>query len=112
MDIDDTAFSELVSAIIVQAAMDFAEAYKLGLIEEGSCSVKSEAIVERLQGCYAERCPFPKWLEPSDIYSASWFLFKSEALDEIIPAGWPISPDAVRRAIVKAAKAGKRINHF
>jgi hypothetical protein len=83
MEIDDTAFSEMVSAIIVQAAMDFTEAYKLGLIKE-----------------------------PSDIYSASWFLFQSEALDEIIPAGWPVSPDAVRRAIVAAAKAGKRINHF
>ena len=112
MEIDDTAFSEMVSAIIVQAAMDFTEAYKLGLIKESSCSVKSEAIVERLQNYYPERSPFPKLLEPSDIYSASWFLFQSEALDEIIPAGWPVSPDAVRRAIVAAAKAGKRINHF
>ncbi len=112
MTADDTAICELVTAVVVQAAMDFAEAYQLGLIKEGSCSVKSEAIVERLQNYYPERSPFPKWMEASDIYSASWFLFQSEALDEFIPACWPVSPDAVRRTIIAAAKSGKRINHF
>ena len=109
--VDEKGFSELVSAIVVQAAIDFGEAHRCGLIEEDN-SVNSAELKAVLRRAYPSRCPLPKWMEPSDIYSAATFLFFSHSLDDIIPDKWEVNPDSIRFAIVAAAKAGKPMNHF
>ena len=72
--VDEKGFSELVSAIVVQAAIDFGEAHRYGLINE-ACTVNAAALKAVLRQAYPSRCPLPKWMEPSDIYSAVTFLF-------------------------------------
>jgi hypothetical protein len=109
--VDEKGFSELVSAIVVQAAIDFGEAHRYGLINE-DCTVNAAALKAVLRQAYPSRCPLPKWMEPSDIYSAVTFLFASHSLDDIIPDKWEVNPDSIRFAIVAAAKAGKPMNHF
>ena len=110
MDIDDTAFSELTSAVIVQAAMDYVEAYKAGFIAKGGRKVNARAIESRVR-C-GTRFAFPKWLQPSDIYSAVWFLFQSHALDDIMPSSWEVSPESIRLAIVATTRTSKTLTHF
>ena len=107
---DDKAFCDLVSAIIVQAAIDWVESYKCGLINNDN-TVNSFALEEFLRCSYPSRCPLPKWMEPRDVYSSATFLF-SVTLDEIIPENWQVSPDAVRRAVISAASSQKVMNHF
>ena len=107
---DDKAFCDLVSAIVVQAAIDWVEAHKCGLINTDN-TVNSLALEDFLRNAYPSRCPLPKWMEPHDIYSAAAFLFSSP-LDEIIPEGWQVSPDSVRRAVIAAANSQKAMNHF
>ena len=111
MAIEITAFSDLVSAVIVQASIDYVEAYRCGLICENA-SVNSQRITEVLREAYPTRCPLPKWMEPSDVYSCVSFLFESTALEDVIPTSWEVSQDAVRRAVIEAAKEGKAMNHF
>ena len=111
MGTDDQAFCELAGAIIVQAAMDYAEACKAGLIKQDSCAVDAAAITRRMRFGYPDRWLLPKGMEPGDIYSATWFLFGSEALDELIPFGWEVNPDAVRRKIIEAVSSGQRFSH-
>jgi len=108
---DITAFSELVTAVIVQASIDFVDAHKSGLISQ-KLSVNSERVNEVLRESYPTRCPLPKWMEPSDVYSCVSFLFESTALEDIIPTSWEVKPDAVRRAVIEAALEGKAMNHF
>lgn len=89
--VDEKGFSELVSAIVVQAAIDFGEAHRYGLINEDN-SVNSAALKAVLRRAYPSRCPLPKWMEPSDIHSAVTFLFTSHSLDDIIPDKWKSTP--------------------
>ena len=109
--VDEKGFSELVSAIVVQAAIDFGEAHRYGLINE-DCAVNAAALKAVLRQAYPRRCPLPMGMEPSDIYSAVTFLFFNLSLDDIIPDKWEVNPDSIRFAIVAAAKAGKPMNHF
>ena len=104
-DEDTTAFYELVGAIIVQAAIDFVDAYKSGIIY-GHHTIDSDRMQRIIQKHYPSRCPLPKWMEPSDVYSCVSFFFLSAALEDIIPTGWEVSPDAVRSAVIEAAQSG------
>ena len=90
--VDEKGFSELVSAIVVQSAIDFGEAHRCGLINEDN-TVNAAALKSVLR-------------------QAVTFLFASHSLDDIIPDKWEVNPDSIRFAIVAAAKAGKPMNHF
>jgi len=107
---DEKAFCDLLSAVVVQAAIDWVEAHKCGLIKNDN-TVDSFALENFLRGAYPSRCPLPKWMEPHDVYSAATFLF-STSLEEVIPEHWQVSPDAVRRAVISAANSQKAMNHF
>ena len=109
---DETAIYELVSAVIVQAAIDFVDAHKSGIIY-GHHTVDPDRMQRIVQKNHPSRCSLPKWMEPSDVYSCVSFLFLSTTLEDIIPTAWEVSPDAVRSAIIEAAQTGAemRLNY-
>ena len=100
---DDKALNDLVGAIIVQASMDYVDARRAGLITRAG-DVNESAL---------KRAPtrsLPKHMEQSDVFSCVWFLYRSEAMPDIMPHNWGVNPDAIRTAVVAAAESGS-INH-
>jgi len=105
------ALNDLVSAIIVQAAIDYVDAHRKGLVKAGRV-VDEDALRQLLQRSYPCRTPLPKWMEPPDVYSCVWFLFGSNCLEDFAPTAWTISPSAIRAAVDKAVVEGGKLNHF
>ena len=107
---DERALNDLVSAIIVQAAMDYVDARKAGLItSEGGVD---EIAIRRLMLRRAHMSQtLPKWLKPRDVLSCAWFIH-SHAMQDIMPHNWSVNPDAIRAAVVTASEsADGNINH-
>ena len=98
---DERALNDLVSAIIAQAARDYIDARRAGLITRGG-EVDEPALRRMMQRNYPSRAPLPKWMEPPDIFSCVWFLY-SEAMLDIMPHKWNVNPDAIRTAVAIAA---------
>lgn len=106
----ERALNDLISAIIVQAAMDYVDARRAGLITKGGDV--DEPALRRMMFCnYSSRAPLPKWMEPSDVFSCVWFLY-SEAMLDLMPHKWSVNPDAIRTAVAAAAESdSNNINH-
>ena len=105
------ALNDLVSAIIVQAVIDYVEACRGGFVAGGN-RVDDGAIRKLLRESYPARTPLPKWMEPPDIFSCVWFLFGSSCLEDLIPCAWVVAPDAIRLAAKKAAASSESLNRF
>ena len=101
---DERALNDLVSAIIVQAARDYIDARRAGLITRGG-KVNEPALRRMMQCKYPSRAPLPKWMEPPDVFSCVWFLY-SEAMLDIMPHKWSVNADAIRTAVATAAELG------
>ena len=107
---DERALNDLVSAIIVQAAMDYVDARRAGLITKRR-RVDESALKRTM--LYNRSRSLPKWMEPSDVFSCVWFLFNSEAMPDIMPHNWRVNPNAIRSAVAVAAESGSNsINHL
>jgi hypothetical protein len=100
---DERALNDLISAIIVQASMDYIDARKAGLITAGG-----EVDKEALRVLMLERSrSLPKWMEPRDVFSCVWFMH-SNAMQDIMPHNWSVNPAAIRTAVTKPSGS---INH-
>jgi len=108
--VDERALNDLLSAIIVQAAMDYVDARQAGLITKGGGA--DEGAIRRLMLKRSRMSQtLPKWMEPRDVFTCAWFIH-SEAMQDIMPHNWSVNPDAIRTAVVTASKsAGGSINH-
>ena len=109
--LETRALNDLVSAIIVQAAIDYVDSCRGGFVSDHN-QVDNEAIRQLLRDSYPARTPLPKWMEPPDIFSCVWFLFGSSCLEDIIPCSWLVSPDAIRLAAKRAVSSTESLNHF
>lgn len=108
---DLSPHENLLAAIIIQAAGDFVDAYQVGLIDEDN-TVNIDAMRRLILDNRAKRCRFPKWMDATDVQSAIVFLFKSDLLEQTIPARWRVDADAIRAAVVQAARDGRRISSY
>jgi len=100
---DERALNDLVSAIIVQASMDYIDARRAGLI-----TAEGEVDKEALRVLMLERSrSLPKWMEPRDVFSCVWFIHGNALLD-VMPHNWSVNPTAIRTAVTKSSG---NINH-
>lgn len=104
-------YDYVLTAIIVQAAGDFVDAYMSGLIND-DCTVNIDAMREMIAKHSKKRNRFPRWMEAPDIQSAVTFLFEDNFLESIIPADWRIDAATLRKHIIAHAKSGRRIDNF
>lgn len=104
-------YDYVLTAVIVQAAGDFVDAYMSGLINE-DCTPNLEAIRAMIEKNRTKRNRFPRWMEASDIQSAATFLFDGQLLESVIPADWSIDAPTIRKYVLAHAKDGRRIDNF
>jgi hypothetical protein len=112
---DASNVEKLIVAIIVQAAADFTDAYRVGLINPEDHSADIDAIKRRVEARRKEKCRhlFPRWMSTNDIVTSVYFIFEPGILEGIIPHNWFMSADQIRDGIIRAAKRGTTIsNHF
>ena len=112
---DSTYVEKLLVAIIVQAASDFTDAYRVGLIDPSDYSADISAIKHRVEAKRKEKSRhlFPRWMCTNDIVTSVYFIFEPGILEGIIPSKWAVDAEKIREVIVKAAKSGRTIsNHF
>ena len=105
---DTQPYEDLMAAIVIQAAGDFVDAYHAGLITNDN-KLNMAAVRVAIYDNQKKRCPFPRGMDSTDIQTALSFFFTEGVLEKAIPPDWDIDANGLRNALVRSAKAGRKI---